>query len=338
MGSWIVRRLLEEGHTIRGTVRDPDKESGLEHLHKLTSHHPGRLTLAKADLLDDGAFEAPMQDCELVVHNASPFIIAGIKDPDRQLVQPALTGTRNVLSAVDRTPSVKRVVLTSSVAAVYGDAEEAERVSGGVFTEEHWNTTSSLDHQPYSYSKTVAEREAWRIQQGQDRWDLLTLHPGLVLGPSLTTASASTSLAVMKQFADGTMLAGAPDLYFGVVDVRDVAEAHVRAGFAPEAKGRYLINTDTVSLPQIGRILRRRFGEFYAFPRMTVPKFLLRAIAPALGYSRTFVDRNVGYPLAFDSARSRTELGLSYRPLEDTIADHFQQMLDDGVVKRIPFL
>jgi nucleoside-diphosphate-sugar epimerase len=338
MGSWIVRRLLEEGRTVRGTVRDPDKESGLEHLHELAADHPGRLTLAKADLLDDGAFDAPMQGCELVVHNASPFIVAGVKDPDRQLVQPALTGTRNVLGAVEHTASVKRVVLTSSVAAIYGDAEEAERVRGGVFTEEQWNITSTPDHQPYSYSKTVAEREAWRIQQGQERWDLVTVHPGLVLGPSLTTASASTSLATMKQFADGTMLAGAPDLYFGVVDVRDVAEGHVRAGFTPEANGRYVINADTLSLPQIGRILRRRFGEFYAFPRTTIPKFLFRAIGPALGYTRRFVETNVGYPLAFDSTRSRTELSLSYRPLDDTIAQHFQQMLDDGVVKRIPFL
>jgi nucleoside-diphosphate-sugar epimerase len=314
IGSWIVRRLLEAGHTVRGTVRDPDKKSGLEHLHKLAHDHPGRLTLAKADLLDDGAFDAPMRGCELVVHNASPFIIAGIRDPDRELVQPALTGTRNVLSAVDRAPSVKRVVLTSSMVAIYGDAEEAERVPGGVFTEEQWNTTSSLEHQPYSYSKTVAEREAWRIQQAQDRWDLVTLHPGLVLGPSLTTASASTSLAIMKQFADGTMLAGAAELYFGVVDVRDVAEWHVRAGFTPEAKGRYLITADTLSLLQIGRILRRRFGELYAFPRTKVPKFLYRVIAPALGYTRTFVDRNVGYPLAFDSSRSRTELGLATAP------------------------
>ena len=141
----------------------------------------------------------------------------------------------------------------------------------------------------------------------------------------------------MKQFADGTFLAGAPELYFGVVDVRDVGEAHVRAGFTPEAKGRYLITADTLSFPQIGRILRRRFGELYAFPRTKVPKFLYRAIAPALGYTRTFVDRNVGYPLAFDSSRSRAELSLSYRPLEDTIAEHFQQMLDDRVVKRIPF-
>ena len=207
-----------------------------------------------------------------------------------------------------------------------------------MFTEEQWNTTSSPEHEPYSYSKTVAEREAWRLQQAQERWELVTLQPVLVLGPSLTTASASTSLAIMKQFADGTMLAGAPELYFGVVDVRDVAEWHVRAGFTPEAKGRYLITADTLSFPEIGRILRRRFGELYAFPRTKVPKFLYRAIAPALGYTRTFVNRNVGYPLAFDSSRSRTELGLSYRPLDDTIAEHFQQMLDDRVVKRIPFL
>jgi hypothetical protein len=112
----------------------------------------------------------------------------------------------------------------------------------------------------------------------------------------------------------------------------------VRAGFTPEAKGRYVVNADTVSLPQIGRILRRRFGNLYAFPLTTAPKFMFRAVAPALGYTRKFVDLNVGYPLAFDSSRSRKELGLSYQPLDDTIAEHFQQMLDDGVVKRIPFL
>lgn len=337
IGSWIVRYLLEAGHTVHGTVRDPGKPSGLEHLHRLAAEHEGRLTLFKADLLDHGSFDHAMAGCELVMHTASPFLLTGFTDAEEALVRPALEGTRNVLAAVNRTDSVKRVVLTSSVVAIYGDANEIERVPGGVFTEEHWNTTSTADHQPYPYSKTVAEQEAWRYQREQDRWDMVTIHPGLVLGPSLTTASASTSLTTMKQFADGTLLAGAPDLYSGVVDVRDVAEAHLRAGFTPEASGRYIVNAATLSLPQIGSILRRRFGEFYAFPRITVPKFLVSAVGPVLGYTRKFIDRNVGYRLRFDNSRSK-ELGLDYRPIEDTVAEHFQQMLDDGVVKRIPFL
>lgn len=167
------------------------------------------------------------------MHTASPFLISGFKDAEEALVRPALEGTRNVLDSVNRTDSVKRVVLTSSVVAIYGDARESLDVPNGVFTEENWNTTSSADHQPYPYSKAVAEREAWRYQEAQDRWDMVTIHPGLVLGPSLTSASDSASLSTMKQFYDGTMLAGAPDMASGVVDVRDVAEAHLRAGFTP---------------------------------------------------------------------------------------------------------
>lgn len=338
IGSWIVRTLLEDGYEVRGTVRNPDKPKGLEHLHKLSDEHPGKLTLVKADLLDEGSFDDAVNGCELVMHTASPFVIQGIKDPEAQLVRPALDGTRNVLGAADRSTSVKRVVLTSSVAAIFGDGRDAQDVEGGVFTEEHWNTTSSLDHQPYPYSKTVAEREAWRIHDAQDQWDLVTINPTFVLGPSLTTASASTSLSTLKQFADGTLFAGAPELFFGIVDVRDVARAHVKAGFTPAAHGRYIVDAGTLSFPEIGAILRKHFGNGYLFPRFTAPKFAIRVAAPIAGLTRKFVDLNVGYPIHFDNGRSRSELGMDYRPLEGTIVEHFQQMIDDGLVRPLPFL
>ena len=338
IGSWIVRRLLEAGRTVHGTVRNPQKATGLDHLHALSEGHPGQLKLFKADLLDTGSFDEAMAGCELVMHTASPFLLQGVTDPEEALVRPALEGTRNVLDSVNRTESVKRVVLTSSVVAIYGDARESRDVPGGVFTEDQWNTTSSVDHQPYSYSKTVAEQEAWRYQKAQDRWDMVTIHPGLVLGPALTSASDSASLATMKQFTDGTMLTGAPALTMGVVDVRDVADAHVRAGFTPEAHDRYLVNADSLSLLEIGKILRGKFGSLYPFPWTKVPKVAVKVVAPAIGLTREFVDTNVGYPIAFDASRSQRELGLTYRPVADTITDHFQQMLDDGLVPRRPKL
>ncbi len=338
IGSWIVRRLLEAGRTVHGTVRNPQKATGLDHLHALSEGHPGQLKLFKADLLDTGSFDEAMAGCELVMHTASPFLLQGVTDPEEALVRPALEGTRNVLDSVNRTESVKRVVLTSSVVAIYGDARESRDVPGGVFTEDQWNTTSSVDHQPYSYSKTVAEQEAWGYQKAQDRWDLVTIHPGLVLGPALTSASDSASLATMKQFTDGTMLTGAPALTMGVVDVRDVADAHVRAGFTPEAHDRYLVNADSLSLLEIGKILRGKFGSLYPFPWTKVPKVAVKVVAPAIGLTREFVDTNVGYPIAFDASRSQSELGLTYRPVADTITDHFQQMLDDGLVPRRPKL
>lgn len=332
VASWIIRYLLEDGYTVRGTVRDPEKASGLEHLRALAEAHPGRLTLHRADLLDEGSFAEAMDGCELVMHTASPFIVGRVRDPEAQLVRPALEGTRNVLGSVNATPSVKRVVLTSSVVAICGD--NIDMKGRGPFTEADWNTTSSLEHQPYPYSKTVAEKAAWDMAEAQDRWDMVTIHPGLVLGPALTTASKSGSMTTMKAFIDYSLATGAPDLAMGLVDVRDVARAHVAAGFTPDAHGRYITNAQSITMLEIGQALRRRFGRSYPFPYTTVPKAAFRLIAPFAGFTREFVDKNVGWPLAFDNSRSIAELGLAYRPAEDTIGDHFQQMIDDGIVHK----
>jgi len=330
VASWIVRYLLEDGHTVRATVRNPDKPTGLEHLHALSTDHPGRLTLHKADLLDEGSFTEAMQGCELVIHTASPFLLGRIRDADRQLVKPALEGTRNVLSSVNATESVKRVVLTSSTVAICGD--NIDMKGKATFTEEDWNTTSTADHQPYPYSKTIAEREAWAMQGAQSRWDMVTIHPGLVLGPSLTTSSHSGSMTTMRHFADYTLATGAPALQISVVDVRDVARAHITAGFTPEAHGRYITSSETVTMLQIGRILRSSFGFSLSFPTFEAPKPMIKLAAPVAGLTRKFVELNVGWPVAFDSSRTTKELGIEFRPAEESVVEHFQQMIDDGLV------
>lgn len=332
VASWIVRYLLEDGYVVRGTVRNPDKATGLEHLHALAAEHDGRLTLHRADLLDEGSFAEAMAGCELVIHTASPFLIGKVREPEAQLVTPAVDGTRNVLGSVDATASVKRVVLTSSVVSVQGD--NVDMKGRGPFTEADWNTTSSVDHQPYPYSKTVAERAAWEICDAQSRWDMVTINPGLVLGPALTTASKSGSMTTMKAFVDGSLAGGAPDLEFGLVDVRDVASAHITAGFTPEAHGRYIVNAGSITMLQMGKILRRRFGHSYPFPLMKVPKPVFKLVAPVAGFTREFVDKNVGHPLRFDNSRSREELGLTYRDPADTVTEQFQQMIDDGLVHK----
>lgn len=330
VAGWIVRYLLEDGRTVRATVRNPDKPSGLEHLHELAAAHPGRLTLHKADLLDEGSYTEAMQGCELVIHTASPFLIGKVRDPYEDLVRPALEGTKNVLDSVDATESVKRVVLTASVVSIHGD--NADMVGKDTFTEADWNTTSSLKHQPYPYSKTVAEQEAWRRAEAQDRWDLVTIHPGLVLGPSLTTASISGSMATMKMFTDYSLATGAPHLEMGVVDVRDVARAHIAAGFTPEAQGRYLTNSETMSMLDISKVLRRSFGYRPSFPLIEVPKLAVMAFAPLVGQSRRFIKLNAGYPVRFDSSRTTKELGIDFRPASESVVEHFQQMIDDGLV------
>jgi nucleoside-diphosphate-sugar epimerase len=334
IASWIVKYLLCEGINVHATVRDPKNTEKVGHLLACAAKARGKLSLFKADLLTPGAFDEAMQGCELVIHTASPFVIKGIKDAEKELVKPAVDGTRNVLEAANRVASVKRVVLTSSVVSIYGDAADLVGVPGGRFTEAHWNTTSSVDHQPYNYSKVAAERAAWEIAGAQSRWDLLTINPGFVLGPSLTKASDSTSLSTIKELADGTYRTGMPVLEFGVVDVRDVAMAHIKAGFTPTASGRHIAVSDSMTMGDMVAVLKRQFGRCYGWPLMTAPKLAVWLIGPLQGVTRKFVARNVGYPLKFDNSYTQSDLGLQFRSCEQTLVDHFQQMIDDGIVKK----
>lgn len=334
IASWIVRYLLEEGRTVHATVRDPSKKSSVGHLEAIAAEAPGKLKFFKAELLEQGSYDAAAQGCELVMHTASPFIIGGFTDANEALVRPAVEGTRNVLETCNRTASVKRVVLTTSIAAVFGDNQDLRRIPGGVFNEEHWNTSSSVDHQPYSYSKVAAEREAWKMAKAQTRWDLVCINPAFVLGPSLTKVSASTSIETIQNLGSGKLRTGVPKLMFSLVDVRDVARAHILAGDTPAANGRHIIAAREASLLDMAKMLAPKFPK-YPFPKMEIPKAAAWLFGPlTAGISRKFVTTNVGWPLKLDNARSKRELGLQYRPVEVTLTEHFQQLIDDGLLKR----
>ena len=174
VAGWIVKKLLDEGYTVHAPVRDPENKDKLKYLEQIANQAPGTIKYFKADLLDIGSYAEAMEGCELVFHTASPFTVE-VKDPVKELINPAKIGTQNVLEQANKTKSVKRVVLTSSCAAIYGDNKDLEKTANGVFTENDWNTSSSVSHQPYSYSKTVAEQEAWKINQTQDNWDLVVV-------------------------------------------------------------------------------------------------------------------------------------------------------------------
>jgi len=333
IASWLIKYLLDDGINVHATVRDKTDDAKIGPLDRIAESAPGKLTLFEADLLDDGAFDVAMGGCELVFHTASPFVFSGVKDPQKELVDPAVSGTRNVLESANRTFNVKRVVLTSSAASVYGDNADLEQAEGDAFTEDDWNTTSSLSHQPYSYSKVAAEKAAWEMARAQDRWDLVVINPGFVLGPSLTTGSDSTSLKTIRQFVDGNLRTGAPELEFGVVDVRDIALAHIKAGFTPDANGRHICVSRSMSMLEMGRVLAEHFGERSSFPTRNLPRTMVWMVAPAVGLTRKYVWANVGHPLRFDTRRAREELGAEFRPVETTLVDHFQQMIDDGIVE-----
>lgn len=334
VAGWIVKRLLEEGITVHAAVRDPANTDKLKYLNKLAVNTPGEIKYFKADLLDIGSYAEAMQGCQTVFHTASPFTLE-VKDPQKELIDPALLGTRNVLEQAGKTPSVKRVVVTSSCAAIYGDNADLEKTPNGVFTEEIWNTSSTLAHNAYSCSKTLAEQEAWKIANEQTQWDLVTVNPSLVIGPGINPFGTSESFKTVKQFGDGSLRTGAPKWGMGVVDVRDLAEAHIKAAFTPEAKGRYIISAHNTDLLEMGLTLREKYGRRFPIPKKAMPKWLVWLVGPFVnkGMTRKMVSLNVDLPWRADNSKAINELGMQYRPLKESMEDFFQQMIDSGYLK-----
>lgn len=333
IASWVVKQLLEDGYTVHATVRNKSKVEKVEHLLQMQEAHPQKLHLFEADLLKNGSFEAAINGCELVIHMASPFKI-NVKDAQKELVDPALNGTRNILNEVNKTTTVKRVVLTSSVVAIYGDATDIKKTKNNVFTEEYWNTSSSLKHQPYAYSKTLAEKEAWDMQKAQDRWDLVVINPAFVMGPSLSKRKDGESTAFMLQLLSGQFKSGAPALNFGYVDVRDVAQAHILAGTKEDASGRHIMCENVYSMLDVAGFLKEEYGDKFQLPKSQLPKFMLYLVGPFLaGMSWKFISNNVGVDMRFDNSYSQENLGVRFRNVRETLRDHAQQLLDSGMVK-----
>lgn len=331
IASWVVKHLLDRGYTVHGTVRSVKNEKKIAHLLSLAENAKGTLKLFEADLLVPGSFSKAMEGCEYVIHMASPFFVAGVKDPMQQLIKPAKEGTQNVLDTATRMPLVRRVVVTSSVAAIMGDAKEGGALPNKTFTDKHWNTSSTVNHRPYAFSKTVAEKTAWKIAKDQNQWDLVTINPGFVFGPSLSKRSDSTSVNFVMDLASGKFLFGLPEMYSSIVDVRDVSLLHVLAMEQPEASGRYIGVAAVETFFQIGQRFKNEVGGKYMWPAIQAPKWLAKLIGPLFGQSRKEIENNVGYPYQFDHSRSR-ELGLSYRPVEETLVQHLEQLIADGLV------
>ena len=322
----LVEKFLAEGFTIHAPIRNPDNKEKTQYLDALAERLEGTIRYYKADLLDYGSYDEAMDGCELVFHTASPFSL-NVNDPQKELVDPALKGTQNVLESANKCPSVKRIVLTSSVAAIYGDNADLEDIEEEAFTEDHWNTSSSLKHQPYAYSKTLAEKEAWRLAALQDRWDLVVINPSLVIGPAVNPYARSESFNIVRQIGDGNMRLGAPAYSLGVVDVRDLSEAHYRAGFYPEAEGRHIISHKTEDFLSLATYLQDEFGGSHHLPKKHSPKFLVWLFGPLKGISRKMVSRNLAYTWKADNTKSKEKLNIHYRPVKESISDMFRQMV-----------
>jgi len=330
IASHTILQLLTAGYKVRTTVRDLSREGEVRAMLRNGGAEPGeQLSFVAAELMSDGGWPAAVSGCEYVLHIASPFPSQVPKD-ENELIVPAREGALRVLRA-SRDAGVKRVVLTSSFAAIgYGHPERKE-----VFTEKDWTNPSGADVMPYTKSKTLAERAAWDfIARDGAGLELAVVNPVGVFGPVLGPDYA-TSILLVQKMLDGE-LPGVPRMCIGVVDVRDVADLHMRAMTNPAAKGeRFLaVAGDFMWLIEIALTLKTRMGErAKRVPTRQLPDWLVRLarfkdpavkqIIPELGKWKNAT-----------SEKAQRVLGWTPRSREESVVATAESLVELGLVKR----
>jgi dihydroflavonol-4-reductase len=316
IASHCILRLLAAGHDVRSTVRSLDRAEQVRAALRAAGADPGvRLSFAEADLSRDEGWPAAVAGCTYVLHVASPFPPT-LPRSDEELVVPAREGALRVLRAA-RDAGVRRVVLTSSFAAVgYGHPGARD----APFDEASWTVPDGADVQPYARSKTLAERAAWEfVDREGGALELAVVNPVVVLGPVLS-ADTSTSILVVKRLLDGD-IPGCPHVWFGVVDVRDVADLHVTCMTHPAARGeRFLaVAGDFLSMRDFAQVLRDRLGAAARrVPTRQLPDWLVRLASLWDGQVKQIVPE-LGRPKNATSAKARRLLGWTPRSAEDAI-------------------
>ncbi|CAN6561768.1 unnamed protein product [Malus baccata var. baccata] len=302
IASWLVKLLLQRGYTVRATVRDPNDPNKTEHLLSLDGAKE-RLHLFKADLLEEGSFDAVVDGCAGVFHTASPAQISAI-DPQAEIVGPAVKGTLNVLKSCAKFPTVKRVVLTSSIASVMGTGTP---LTSDVVLDETWYSDQLFfekHKQWYPLSKTLAEEAAWKFAEGNGI-DLVSMNPGMVIGP-LFQQTLNLSVKFLLNFISGVQT---PVVNYAFVDVRDVASAHIKAFEVPSASGRYCLVGQVADGPDTLQILRQ------LYPTLCLPEFGNPSDSK--------------YQVSKEKVKG---LGITFLPLETSLRDTVESLKEKALI------
>jgi len=320
IGGWCIIALLNQGYTVRTTMRSLAREAEVRT--RLASQAPvDRLSVFTADLMSDNGWDEAASGCDYVLHVASPLGVGGATADE--LVPPARDGARRAVSAAIRA-GVKRVVLTSSVAA----ASPPSGTSTPLTDESVWTDPKGKGVSPYQQSKVLAEKAAWDlIAASAGSTTMSTVNPALVLGPVLDK-DYSDSVQVVERLMTGR-IPGIPRLGFNVVDVRDVADLHLKAMLDPRAAGeRFIAAHDFRWMAQIADTLRGRYGD--RITRRAVPDFVVRLVA-LFDKDLTEVTPSLGQRHEFSSAKAQSLLGWAPRPVDQTIIDCAESFLARGL-------
>jgi dihydroflavonol-4-reductase len=316
LAGWMIQALLKQGYDVRASIRRAEAGDALLKTIEKNGVAPDRLTFKTIDLLSDVGWDDAVDGCEAIMHVASPMGQGQGKKVD--LLTPAREGTLRVLRAAQRR-AVKRVVMTSSGFAAQGN--DATKRLVGVEAEAVWADTTRKDMSNYARSKILAERAAWDFMKVEGRnFSLTTILPGLILGPLLGDA-ATGSLEVVKRMLSGAMPA-IPRIGFGIVDVRDLVDLHVKAMLSSSAAGqRFLGIGDFLWLSEIAAALKTTLGKEAAkVPTRMMPDFVLR-LAALFQEDAKFMAPMLGRKSSLDSHKAIEQLNWHPRPAVESVID-----------------
>jgi len=324
IAGFLIRQLVTEGWTVHTTVRSLDKEAAVR---RLLAVDNSRLKFFVADLNADAGWAEAIAGCGFVAHLASP-LPGGVPKDANELIVPARDGALRALRAA-KAAGVKRFVMTSSVAAVsYGRGRGVHH-----FTEADWTRLDKPGLSPYIQSKTIAERAArdWVAKEGAGI-EFCSINPSVVLGP-VWSRDYSASVTIVKKLLDGSMGA-CPDIGFGVVDVRDVADLHVRALKAPGMAGeRFIASGRFMKLREIADLLRAELGpQAHRVTTRNLPDWMVHVAALVNPLAKA-VEGELGSVRNQDASHAKAVLGWATRPVQQSIVDTARCLIDLRIVK-----
>jgi dihydroflavonol-4-reductase len=323
VAGWCIAELLKRGYTVRTTVRSLAKEAAVRAAVAPVAGSTDRLSFFTADLTKDEGWDAAMTGCDYVLHVASPLGTGATGNPD-DLIIPAREGTLRVLRAAVKA-GVKRVVMTSSAAA------SNPGVAGDTFTDETvWTPPDHFKSDAYRLSKLLAERAAWDfMNQHGGATQFTTILPTAIFGPVLAKDQTG-SVEVIKRLYNGGM-PRAPNLGVAIIDVRDLADVHIKAMTSPAAAGeRFLATGEFMWMSEIAATLRARLGARAAkAPTKVMPDFVFRLAAAFRPELRALLPL-LGRKNRYSWAKAERLLGFKPRPAADTVTETAESLMAAG--------
>ena len=309
-----IIELLKNGYSVKGSLRTMSREQEVRDAVK-TETDDAKLEFCRLDLLDDDGWEEAMRDCDYLMHVASPFVIEDPKD-ENELIKPAKEGTLRALNAAKKA-GIKRVVLTSSVAAV-----NSHMMSG---TSDHttWTDINSKYVTPYQKSKTIAEKAAWDFYNNQDnsnKMELAVINPGGVMGPQLGNDLGGASTQIVSQLISGKFPM-IPALSFPFIDVRDVAILHLKAMTTPDADGKRFIaaHSKPTWMYEVAEVLSAAGYEKIKLKK--APSFMLKLIGLFDNKTKSLVPMLDKY-VPCDNSQTVKVLNWEPMPWEQAFIEH----------------